>query len=389
MNYLSRAMELKDEMIANRRYLHQNPELGMELKATTDYVVDKLKEMGYEPQVIAGCGVTATVGREGGKVFLLRADMDALPMREESGLEFAASGDCAHTCGHDLHTAMLLGAARMLKESESELKGVVKLMFQPGEEVLEGAKAMIEAGILDKPHVDAAMGAHMMPMAPTGFIGYNVGVVSASSDHFAITIEGKGGHGARPQVSIDPINMMVHLHLALQELISREVDPEEMVVLTVGKLQAGDAANIIPQKALMEGTLRTFNEEVRAYVKKRIEEVANGVAATYRGSAKVEYKGSTCALTIDKDVAGIVGPALTEMLGRSAAQVNERMSGSEDFAEVAARVPSMFVVVGGGLPEAGYCYGGHHPKVKFDENCMPMGAAAYAQAAAKWLEQAK
>ena len=264
MSYLQRAQELYEQMVSDRRYLHQHPEVGMELPETTEYVIKRLAEMGCQPQRLGG-GVTATVtGNPQGKVFLLRADMDALPMEEKSGLPFASQRSCAHTCGHDRHTAMLLGAARMLKEREKELNGTVKFMFQPGEEVLAGAKSMVAAGILENPHVDAAMGAHMIPMIPVGFGGYGTGVVSASSDHLVIQIEGKGGHGAHPHTAVDPINIGVHIHLALQELISREVDPAEAVVLTFGKFQGGGAANIIPATAVMEGTLRTFNEELRA-----------------------------------------------------------------------------------------------------------------------------
>ena len=226
MNDLERAKAILPEMTANRRFLHQNPELGMNLKVTTEFVMEKLREMGIEPKLCGGCGVTALIGKkEDGPVFLLRADMDALPMKEESGLPFAAKGDTAHCCGHDMHTAMLLGAAKILKEQEEELPGRVKLMFQPGEETLEGAKAMIADGILENPHVDAAMGVHMAPLAPAGFVGYNAGVVCNSSDLLEISIEGKGGHGASPHHSVDPINVGLHIHLALQELIAREVDP--------------------------------------------------------------------------------------------------------------------------------------------------------------------
>ena len=246
MNYLQSAQALYEQMVRDRRHLHQHPEVGMDLPETCSYVMARLTEMGYQPRRLGG-GVTATLtGKPDGKVFLLRADMDALPMREESGLPFASQRSCAHTCGHDMHTAMLLGAAQLLRDRAAELNGTVKFMFQPGEEVLSGARSMIEAGILEDPHVDAAMGAHMIPMIPAGLGGYGTGVVSASSDHLVIRVEGRGGHGAHPQSTVDPINIGVHIHLALQELLSREADPAELVVLTFGKFQGGDAANIIP-----------------------------------------------------------------------------------------------------------------------------------------------
>lgn len=384
MSYLQRARELYEEMVRDRRYLHQHPEVGMDLPETVKYVMRRLTEMGYQPQRL-GQGVTATVtGNPKGKVFLLRADMDTLPMEEKSGLPFASQRSCAHTCGHDMHTAMLLGAAQMLKEREKELNGTVKLMFQPGEEVLSGAKTMVEAGILENPHVDAAMGAHMIPMIPVGFGGYGTGVVSASSDHLVIKIEGKGGHGAHPHTAVDPINIGVHIHLALQELISREVDPAETVVLTFGKFQGGEAANIIPSSVVMEGTLRTFNEELRTRLLERIKAVCAHTAQAFRGSAQVTDLYSVCALNIDEDTArstarGWQGEGL-KMILRS-----DKMSGSEDFSEVAAHVPSTFFVVGGGTAEDGCGVGLHSPEIQFREEALIYGAAAYASGAAAWL----
>ena len=386
MSYLQRAQELYEQMVSDRRYLHQHPEVGMELPETTEYVIKRLTEMGYQPQRIGG-GVTATVtGNPQGKVFLLRADMDALPMEEKSGLPFASQRSCAHTCGHDMHTAMLLGAAQMLKEREKELNGTVKFMFQPGEEVLAGAKSMVEAGILENPHVDAAMGAHMIPMIPVGLGGYGTGVVSASSDHLVIRIAGKGGHGAHPHTAVDPINIGVHIHLALQELISREVDPAETVVLTFGKFQGGEAANIIPASVVMEGTLRTFNESLRTHLLERIQTVCSSTAQAFLGNAQVEILHSVCSLKIDNDtststVLGWQREGL-KMLHRS-----EKMSGSEDFAEIAARVPSTFFVVGGGTQEDGCYVSLHNPTIRFNEEALIYGAAAYASGAAAWLEQ--
>ena len=306
MNYLQSAQALYEQMVRDRRHLHQHPEVGMDLPETCSYIMARLTEMGYQPRRLGG-GVTATVtGKPDGKVFLLRADMDALPMREESGLPFASQRSCAHTCGHDMHTAMLLGAAQLLRDRAAELNGTVKFMFQPGEEVLSGARSMIEAGILEDPHVDAAMGAHMIPMIPAGLGGYGTGVVSASSDHLVIRVEGRGGHGAHPQSTVDPINIGVHIHLALQELLSREADPAELVVLTFGKFQGGDAANIIPSSAVLEGTLRTFSEPLRTHLLERIDTICTCTAEAFRGRAQVTDLCSTCSLQIDGDTAAAV-----------------------------------------------------------------------------------
>lgn len=385
MSYLQRAQELYEQMVSDRRYLHQCPEVGMELPETTEYVIKRLTEMGYQPQRLGG-GVTAVVtGSPQGKVFLLRADMDALPMEEKSGLPFASRRSCAHTCGHDMHTAMLLGAAQMLKEREKELNGTVKFMFQPGEEVLTGAKSMVEAGILENPHVDAAMGAHMIPMIPVGLGGYGTGVVSASSDHLVIRIEGKGGHGAHPHTTVDPINIGVHIHLALQELISREVDPAETVVLTFGKFQGGEAANIIPASMVMEGTLRTFNEGLRSRLLARISAVCAHTAEAFQGSAQVTNLCSTRALAIDRDTAQSVAHGWQKE-GLKMILRGDKMSGSEDFAEVAAQVPSTFFVMGGGTAEEGCGVGLHSPEIRFQEEALIYGAAAYASGADAWLQ---
>lgn len=386
MNDLERAKAILPEMIANRRFLHQNPELGMNLKVTTEFVMEKLRDMGIEPKICGGCGVTALIGQKtDGPVFLLRADMDALPMQEESGLPFAAADGAAHCCGHDMHTAMLLGAAKILKEQEEELPGIVKLMFQPGEETLEGAKAMIADGILENPRVDAAMGVHMMPLAPAGFVGYNAGVVCNSSDLLHIAIEGKGGHGASPHLSVDPINVGVHIHLALQEVIAREVDPQDQAALTFGEFHSGDAKNIIPKTAYLGGTLRTVRQETREYLLARIENCVEMTAKMFGAKASLEIPASVSALTVDEICADIIGKGFSETLGKAAARVSQTTSGSEDFAEVSRLVPSMFFVVGGGDREHGYEFSGHHPKVRYDETSLASGAAAFACGAKAYL----
>ena len=387
MTYLERAMEIKEELIRNRRYLHERPEEGMELPETAAFVTERLKEMGYDPKPCGKSGVTALCGDPAGGVFLLRADMDALPMKEKSGLPFASARDCAHTCGHDMHTAMLLGAARLLKEREKELPGAVKFMFQPGEELLEGAKDMIAAGILENPKVDAAMACHMITGYPAGVIGYGKGAVSASSDHLRIRIFGKGGHGAHPQTAVDPINIGVHIHLALQELLSRECDPFEPAVLTFGKFHGGDAANIIPDSAVMEGTLRTYNEKVRERFLERIREICDLTARSFCGRAETEVLSSTCVLHVDGETAEAAASGWRkEKL--FCMESGQKMSGSEDFAEVTARVPSAMFVVGAGTKEE--CRAGlHSPEILFNEDALPFGATAYAAGAAGWLERRK
>ncbi len=238
---LKRANEIKDELVSWRRTIHQNPELGLELPQTSAFVQKQLDEMGISyTTIVNGSGVLAQLGPKEGKCFMLRSDMDALPIQEETGLPFAScNAGKMHACGHDLHTAILLGAAKLLKEHESELRGPVKLLFQPGEEIFAGGKACVEEGVLENPKVEAAFAMHVSPQVPTGIIATGIEAMS-SVFGFKIEIEGKGGHGSTPNICIDPINVGVHIHLALQELISRECTPLSHTALTIGQFQAGD-----------------------------------------------------------------------------------------------------------------------------------------------------
>ncbi len=386
MNYLERALELKDETIAIRRHLHANPEVGMNLPNTAEFVMKHLKNLGLSPVELIPSGITATIG-SGDKVLLLRADMDALPMAEESGLEFASlDPHAAHTCGHDLHTAMLLTAAKMLKENESALKGTVKLMFQPGEEVFQGARAMISAGVLENPKVDAAMGFHVgAGKLPVGTVMYNNSTATLySCDVFRITMRGKGSHGAYPHYGIDPINAAVHVYQGLQELMAREADPAIPTVLTLGQFHAGNAANIIPEIAVMEGTLRTASKEIRETMKVRIEEVAQGIASAFKANADVEFLSGVNILKGDKAITDHVSASISALPYEGLSLQNGiEAFGSEDFAEVLTQVPGSFMFLSAGFPEGSPP--AHNPKVKFNEDVLAFGAACFAQCAEAWL----
>lgn len=391
MNYYERALELKDETIANRRHIHKNAETGLDLPKTKAYVMEKLTEYGLEPKD-CGYGVTATLGK-GGKVLLLRADMDALPMPEESGEEFACpTGKEAHTCGHDFHAAMLLTAAKMLKEKEDTLEGTIKFMFQPAEETFEGSKNMIENGILENPPVDAALAYHVSPgKMPIGLFMYNdKDTMMYSVDGFKITIHGKGSHGAYPHVGVDPINIGVHIHLALQELIARESDPTLSCVLTIGQFAGGTAANIIPETAVLQGTIRTNKPEARELLVRRMKEVAEKTAAVYNGTVDIEMISEVppliCNPKLTDEVVGYMQelgiPGLTPYPGISA-------SASEDFAVIAEKVPSTFMYLSAGYLDERGQYPAHHPKAQFNEDVCPIGAACLAHCASQWLKNNK
>ena len=391
MNYYERALELKDETIANRRHIHKNAETGLDLPKTKAYVMEKLTEYGLEPKD-CGYGVTATLGK-GGKVLLLRADMDALPMPEESGEEFACpTGKEAHTCGHDFHAAMLLTAAKMLKEKEDTLEGTIKFMFQPAEETFEGSKNMIENGILENPPVDAALAYHVSPgKMPIGLFMYNdKDTMMYSVDGFKITIHGKGSHGAYPHVGVDPINIGVHIHLALQELIARESDPTHSCVLTIGQFAGGTAANIIPETAVLQGTIRTNKPEARELLVRRMKEVAEKTAAVYNGTVDIEMISEVppliCNPKLTDEVVGYMQelgiPGLTPYPGISA-------RASEDFAVIAEKVPRTFMYLSAGYLDERGQYPAHHPKAQFNEDVCPIGAACLAHCASQWLKNNK
>ncbi len=389
MNYFERTKALREELIENRRYLHTNAEAGLHMPKAKAYVMKKLKEYGLEPQE-CGEGVTATLGH-GGKVILLRADMDALPMAEESGLPFACpTGETAHTCGHDFHAAMLLTAAKLLKEDESSLKGTVKFMFQSAEETFEGSRNMIEHGILDDPKPDIALAYHVSPgKLPIGTYLYNAsGTMMFSVDTFEIHIQGKGSHGAYPHLSIDPINIGVHIYLALQELIARESNPSDACLLTVGQFTAGAAANIIPETAVLKGSMRTNKKEAREKLVRRLKEVSETTAAVYGGSAKVVFTCSVPTLVCDGALTEeIVGYMAELPIPDAAGYPGIASSASEDFALIAERIPSTFMYLSAGYTDSRGDYPSHNSKVQFNEDVLPIGAAYLAHCATRWLAE--
>lgn len=386
MDFYSEAKNLKDELTENRRYFHRTAEVGLDMPIAQEYVMTKLAEYGLEPKK-CGHGVTALLG-QGAPVLLLRADMDALPMEEMSGESFACTSGHAHACGHDFHAAMLLSAAKLLKQSESQLKGTVKLMFQPAEETFEGSHDMIENGILENPHVDGALAFHVAPgkMLP-GLFMYNAGGVMMNSvDGFRIDIKGKGGHGAYPNLSVDPLNIAVQIYIALEELIAREANPEKTCVLTVGQLHGGNAANIIPDCAFLEGTLRTNDKAEREKLVRRISETAKGIAAVYGGSAEITALSDVPPLVCDKAFTEEMAGYMNE-LGIAKPYPDMKANASEDFAVIAEAVPSAFMYLSAGFTDERGDYSAHNPKVRFNEDVLPMGAAGLAHCAVRWLEE--
>lgn len=390
MNSLHRALELRDQIIADRRYLHEHAELGFDLPETTAYVKEKLAEMGIEAKEIIKGGVSALIGGgdKGGKTFLLRADMDALPIPEESDLPFAASNGNSHSCGHDAHTAMLLGAARILKERETELKGGVTLMFQPAEELLSGAGAMIAAGVLKDPKADCAMMLHISSVAPKG-IGVKTGPRFASSDNFKITVKGKGTHGAMPEKGVDPILIGSHIVIGIQELVSREISFAKSAILTIGHFEGGKQCNIIPSSVCIEGSMRTFDNETRQHLVKRLPEAVDLIARTYRGEVDFEYLAGVPVLVNEERLTNDLARYARELAGdKFEVYTCEATTGSEDFALVAEHIPACMFSLGAPDPDPAKQFPLHNAKVSFDESALPIGAAVMAECAFRWLEEA-
>ena len=384
---LSEAKAMEDELIAHRRHLHQIPETGFTLPQTTAYVRKKLTEYGLEPKAVGKAGITALIGPDTGKTFLIRGDMDALPMAEESGLPFSSSNGNMHACGHDFHTSALLGAAKLLKAHEHELHGRVKLMFQPAEEIMDGARDMVDSGILKNPHVDAAMALHVLH-DKFGIAGYARGKACGSSDVFTITVHGKGGHGAAPQMNIDPINVACHIQLALQTINSREINPNELIVLTVCSIHAGTAANIMPETAVLQGTIRTMDMEVKAFARQRLMDICEGVCKTFRASCSIDFIGEGIPPMINDDaLLDDTSRYINDLLGEGTARPIERMTGSEDFSVLSVKVPSVLYWFGTGNEEEGYHFGVHDCRVTFNEAALYRMAAIYAAVPMQWLNE--
>ena len=395
---LQEAKALQGEIKAHRLWLHTHAETGFDLTETKPYVKSALTEMGYTVQERGKAGLVASVGKPGGKVLLLRADMDALPIAEEADVDFACQNGRMHACGHDMHTAMLLGAAKILKAHESELDGMVKLMFQPAEEIFEGSKDMIASGVLKNPRPDAALMIHVaagMPLPAGAVVVSTPGVSAPAADYFIIRVHGKGCHGSAPQNGIDPLTAAAHILIALQEIHARELSASDEAVLTFGTFHAGEAGNVIPDTAAMGGTIRTYDEKTRAYLKERMTAIAQNIAEAFRASAEVSFGSGCPTLVNDKDLSEKVTGYLKDLLGAdrafTTAELNggkpARGGGSEDFAYVSHEVPSLMLALAAGEPSKGYVYPQHHPKVKFDESVLSTGAAVFVDCAINYLKE--
>lgn len=396
---LSEAEALQTRLREIRRRLHQYPEVGFELPKTKALVKKELEEMGYTPKELGRAGIVAAAGgKKPGKTILLRADMDALPLQEEADVEYRSKNEGKmHGCGHDMHTAMLLGAARLLKDHEDEINGTVKLEFQPAEEIFQGSPDMIKSGLLEDPKVDAAAMIHVnagMPLPSGTVIVAGGGITSTSCEQYHITVKGKGGHGSTPHEAIDPITAAAHIHIALQEINSRELEGNQFGIFTTGRFEAGKASNVIPDTAEMWGTIRTTDPEnaVGELIKNRMVQISSGIGSAFRCEVTAEFYDFCPCMVIDPQLSADTLRYMRDIFGSAVIDMAEVFGdkaggGSEDFAFVSHLVPTVSMFLAAGSSRDGYVFGQHHPKVKFDDSVLYRGSAAYVQTALRWLNE--
>jgi amidohydrolase len=392
-DFYTQAKELFIYSQSMRRDFHMHPELGFQEVRTAGIVAKELQNLGLE--VTTGIGKTGVVamieGSRPGPTLLLRADMDALPIIEKTGAEYASKNPgVMHACGHDGHTAILLTVAKMLNNARDQFPGSIKLVFQPAEEGQGGAESMIADGVFDNPKVDVTFGLHLWNEKPVGWLGIAEGPTMAGAEKFDITVTGKGGHGAMPQGAIDPILASAQLVNALQSIVSRNVAPLESAVVSVTQFHGGDAFNVIPQTVELGGTIRTFDPKVRELVLKRVSEIITGISDALGCQAEFRNTRLTPAVINDSATIKLVQKAARQVLPDLTLDDSAPITmGSEDFAFMMEKVPGCFIFVGSANAERGLDYGHHHPKFDVDEQALSQAAALMAQSAIEILNSKK
>jgi len=389
--FLADAEALADELTAIRRDLHMHPELGFQEFRTAGIVADQLNDLGYE--VVTGVGKTGVVGllpggQPGERTVLLRFDMDALPIEDAKEVPYRSqTPGIMHACGHDAHVAVGLGVAKVLARHRDRLPGTIKLMFQPAEEGLGGALAMINDGVLDRigPPVDRALGLHVSSMHPLGTAAVRTGPMLAAGASLTITVNGKGGHGAMPHHTVDAVVVAAQIIVALQTVIARNVDPDETGVVTIGSIIAGNADNVIAETATLRGTIRSFTPEVKALLRQRVPEIAKGVAAALGATADVAISEGIDATVNAAEPTQVVYDVAAAVLGAENIDTTFRTTGGEDFSAVLARVPGNFFFLGARDDERGINAAHHNPRFDIDERCLPTGVAILCEAARQIL----
>ncbi|MBA3690322.1 MAG: amidohydrolase [Actinobacteria bacterium] len=374
------ALGLQPQTVELRRSIHRHPEIGLDLPHTQSVILSALEGLGYRVTTGSGCSsVVATLEEDQGPTVLLRADMDALPLAEETGLSFSSGIEGAmHACGHDTHVAMLLGAARILSERRSELAGRVVLMFQPGEEGFAGAQLMLDEGILEPILPDAAFALHVITYWPAGRILTRPGAMLASADVFRVVVRGRGGHASSPHLALDPIPALLEIGTTLQTMVTRRVSVFDPAVVTVAHVDAGTTTNVIPETAMLEGTVRTLSADVREAVLGQIRVVAEGVAAAHGVAAEVAIEPGYPPTLNDAGMAARAIEVASGLVGADRAEIMDQpVMGAEDFSYVLEQVPGAMVFLSAGDPDASEPVPNHSNRMIVHEPVMADGVALY------------
>ena len=391
MDIYKEALDIEDILISLRRDFHMHPELGFEEHRTSGKIKEFLDSLNIPYESYAGTGVCGIITGEKKsdktRVIALRADIDALPMQEKNTCEYKSLNEGRmHACGHDAHTTILLGAAKLLNDHKSEFSGIVKLIFEPAEETTGGAPVMIKEGVLENPHVDAIIGLHVDESMEYGNIKIKYGVVNAASNPFTIKIKGKGGHGAQPHTTVDPIVIASQVVLSLQTIVSREITPVNPSLTTIGSIQGGTAQNIIPDEVCLKGIIRTMTKEDREYAKKRLREVVNGICVTMRAEADIEIEESYPCLYNEDSMVDVVKTAACSEIGEEHVlnQKNPKM-GVESFAYFAEQRDSAFYFLGIANKEKNIIHPLHNSLFDIDERALAVGVAIQTKAVLDYL----
>lgn len=390
MDIKNEVLKYKDYILDLRRYFHTYPELSFEESNTSKKIKEELDKIGipYETYKNSNAVIGIIKGKNPGKTIALRSDMDALPVTECTGLDFSSKNiGCMHACGHDAHMSSLLGAARTLNNLKDELNGTVKLLFQPGEEVGTGSKKLIENGVLNG--IDSIFGIHVISDIPCGKIAIDAGAKMASADNFKIAVKGKGCHGAKPNQGVDAIVAASSVVLNLQSIVSRNIDPLEPAVVTVGSLAAGTQYNIVADSAVLTGTARCFSNEIRNELPNLLKRVVEKTAESYGATADVDYKFTVGPVINDNDLSKIGENAVSKILSKDALLTGTRLLISEDYSNYLTKVPGIFALVGAGNPDKGASYPHHNEKFTVDEDCLVISSALHAQYAYDYLNNTK
>jgi amidohydrolase len=387
--FKQKALDMREQMISWRRDFHKHPELGFQEKRTSELIADRMMNWGYEVQAgIAETGIVAQLkGKEPGPTVLLRFDMDALPIQEQNTCAYASvHPGIMHACGHDGHMAIGLAVGQMISFHKDQLRGNVKFVFQPAEEILGGALRMVNEGILENPKPDFSLAAHLWNEKPFGWIGISPGPLLAGADTLEIVVRGKGGHGAIPHQTHDPILAAAHLITALQSIISRNVDPRKSGVISITQVSAGDTFNVIPGKAILRGTIRTFESEVKTLILERIKTISSDITAALECEAEVKIAKVAPPVVNDEALTGIAWDVVEEQFPELSIATDVMSMVSEDMAYMMDTIPGCYLLIGSNDPERGLDAAHHSPFFDFDEAVLPYGAAILATTVWEILE---